>query len=198
MRPERVAELADETRLWELMSAYNWDDGFAVPLAVVRHPRCDRALALRMFWALDDAARLHHSDERNALRDAYATEAAYEPDDFAALVAYCATLVDGIRAGTFPIGANSFDTGYHGLDDPHLTPRQRTLRAAHAKLSRRTYADAFLHPVHGTGRPPTGARPAPQPALRPGPARIELPSPRGPFRTRRPPAARRLSRSGLR
>ncbi|WP_166350924.1 DUF4274 domain-containing protein [Phytoactinopolyspora limicola] len=52
-----VADLPDETALRELMDTCNWDDGYVVPLAVVRHPRCDRGLALQLFWALDDAAR---------------------------------------------------------------------------------------------------------------------------------------------
>lgn len=47
--PAEIADLSDETALWEIINEYNWDDGFAVPLAVVRHPKCDRALALRLF-----------------------------------------------------------------------------------------------------------------------------------------------------
>ncbi|MET7640727.1 DUF4274 domain-containing protein [Streptomyces sp. NPDC005438] len=144
---ERVAALSDETLLWELMSAYNWDEGFTVPLAVVRHPRCDRALALRMFWELDDTARLHLSDEAGALREAYSVEARHQPEEFAVLVAYCTTLVEGLRHGTFPVARNSFDTGYHALDDPGLSDRQRTLRAARTRRARQEFEDAFLHPV---------------------------------------------------
>ncbi|MCK1797462.1 DUF4274 domain-containing protein [Streptomyces sp. XM4193] len=173
--PERVRALADETMLWELMSAYNWDDGFAVPLAVVRHPRCDRALALRMFWELDDAARIHHADEQHALREQYATEAAHSPQEFEHLLAYCTTLVERLRDGSFPLGANSCDTGFFGLDDPalgphadegsgaspgpdlglELTPSARRLRVARTRAARREYEDAFLLPVVGTAETPT-------------------------------------------
>ncbi|WP_306367831.1 DUF4274 domain-containing protein [Nocardiopsis sp. CC223A] len=144
---DRVAELTDERRLWELMSAYNWDEGFEVPLAVVTHPRCDRALALRLFWELDDTARIHHSDEANALRENHTAEARYQPEDFDRMVRYCSTLVSGLWEGTFPIGANSFDTGFFGLDDPALTDRQRALRTDRTRRAQQEYEDGFLRPV---------------------------------------------------
>lgn len=147
----RVADLTDETQLWELMTHYNWDDGFAVPLAVVHHPRCDRGLALRLYWELDDAAQIHHSDEQHALRETYDVEARYQPDDFAALVAYCTTLVQGLRDETFPIGRNSFDTGFFGLEDPELTERQRSRKALATSVAERDYEEGFLRPVTGSG-----------------------------------------------
>lgn len=101
--PRLVAALPDEGALWELMSAYNWDDGFSVPLAVVLHPRCDRALALRMFWELDDAAQLHHGDGEVAIRDLYASDAESDPDGFQALLAYCTTWWrDSARGASHP------------------------------------------------------------------------------------------------
>ncbi|WP_051172574.1 DUF4274 domain-containing protein [Microbacterium indicum] len=142
-----VAALPDEGALWELMSSYNWDDGFAVPLAVVSHPRCDRALALRMFWELDDTAQLHLDDEDTAIREVYAGEAERDPEGFRTILAYCTTLVGRLRDRAFPVGANRFDTGFFGLDDPALTDRQHTLRAAHTKRAQRTLGDAFLEPV---------------------------------------------------
>ncbi|MFL1379478.1 DUF4274 domain-containing protein [Nocardiopsis protaetiae] len=144
---ERVAALSDERRLWELMSAYNWDEGFEVPLAVVTHPRCDRALALRLFWELDDTAQIHRSDEENGLKENYAAEARYEPEDFGRMVRYCIAVVSGLREGSFPVGANSFDTGFFGFDDPALTDRQRTLRAARTRRAQQEYEDCFLRPV---------------------------------------------------
>lgn len=145
--PRLVAALPDERALWELMSAYNWDDGFSVPLAVVLHPRCDRALALRMFWELDDAAQLHHGDGEAAIRDLYASDAESDPDGFQALLAYCTTLVARLREGSFPPGTNRFDTGYLNLDDPSLTDRQRKMRAAHTKRAQERFEDAFLLPA---------------------------------------------------
>ncbi|HET8994794.1 MAG TPA: DUF4274 domain-containing protein [Rhodococcus sp. (in: high G+C Gram-positive bacteria)] len=144
--PSLVADLPDELALWELMSAYNWDDGFAVPLAVIEHPRCDRALALRMFWELDDTGELHHSDEDAAIRELYASDAERDPDGFRTLLAYCTTLVDRLREQSFPNGRNRFDTGYLNLDDPTLTERQRAIRAAHTKRARKEFEDAFLQP----------------------------------------------------
>lgn len=144
---ERVAALPDERQLWALMSAYNWDDGFEVPLAVVTHPRCDRALALRLYWELDDSAQLHHSNENAALREAYSAEAEHHPEEFDRLVRYCSALVRGLREQTFPIGLNTFDTGFFALDDPALTDRQRTLRAARTRRAQREHEDGFLRPV---------------------------------------------------
>lgn len=145
--PNLVAALPDESALWELMSVYNWDDGFAVPLAVVSHPRCDRALALRMFWELDDTAQIHYDDEETAIRDLYATKVERDPDSFRTLLAYCTTLVDRLREQRFPTGANRFDTGYFNLDDPALTERQRMIRAAHTRLAQKRFGDAFLQPA---------------------------------------------------
>ncbi len=34
---------------------YNWDDGFAIPRAVLQHPRCERGTALLIYWALGGA-----------------------------------------------------------------------------------------------------------------------------------------------
>ncbi len=144
--PNLVADLPDESALWELMSAYNWDDGFAIPLAVVSHPRCDRALALRMFWELDEAAQLHYSDEETSIREMHASDAEHDPDGFRILLAYCTSLVAGLRDQSFPSGRNRFDTGYFNLDDPTLTERQRAIRAAHTKRAQQHFEDAFLQP----------------------------------------------------
>jgi hypothetical protein len=151
--PAFVAEVADEVGLWELMDGYNWDEGFAVPRAVVEHPRCDRALALRLFWDLDDAAQIHLEDEDNGLREAYSSVAEYEPEDFADLVVYCTILVQRIREGSYPIGTNTFDTGMFDLDNPVLTDRQRKLRESRTTIARRSFEDAFLYPVLDSSRP---------------------------------------------
>jgi len=107
------------------------------------------ALALRLYWELDDAAQIHHSDEDHALRENYTVEATYQPRQFETLVAYCTALVDGLRAEAFPIGRNSYDTGFFGLDDPALTDRQRTLRTARTERAQADYEDGFIRPVTG-------------------------------------------------
>lgn len=145
--PSLGAALPDEAALWELMSAYNWDDGFAVPLAVFSHPRCDRALALRLFWELDATARTHYEDEETAIRELYASDAERDPDSFRTLLAYCTTLVDRLRQQSFPTGANRFDTGYFNLDNPTLTERHRTIRAIRTKRAQKQFEDVFLRPV---------------------------------------------------
>lgn len=138
---------ADEVTLWDVMSEHNWDDGFSLPLAVVRHARCDRALALRLFWDLDDAARLHLADEENALRENYSAEAKYEPEEFARIVAYATTLVDRLRRGDYPDGLNQFDTGYMPVDLPGQNAQQRRLRELRTTHARREYDDVFLRPA---------------------------------------------------
>jgi hypothetical protein len=146
---ERVAALADETQLRDLMSGDNWDDGYEVPLAVVRHPRCDRALALRMCWALDDTAQIHHPDEDGALHEDDTTERECDPADFERMVPYCATLVNGLRDECFPVGRNSFDTGFFGIDGPSLTERQRKPESVKTKVVQRDHEDGFLRPGEG-------------------------------------------------
>lgn len=140
---------ADESMLWALFSDYNWDDGYSLPLAVVRHPRCDRALALRLFWELDDTARIHLSDEDNALGEHYGPTKRYQPEEFERLVAYATTLVDGIRRGAYPEGANTFDTGFMESNAPELSESKRKLRALRTKRALAEYDEAFLRPAMG-------------------------------------------------
>lgn len=149
--PGAVPPDADDVALWNLMSEYNWDDGFAVPLAVVQHAHCDRALALRLFWELDDAARIHLSDEENALREEYSAEAAYSPENFKHIVAYATILTGRLRRGDYPDGANEYDTGYMSVDLPDQTERQRKLRELRTARARQEYDDAFLRPALSTG-----------------------------------------------
>lgn len=149
--PDTVLPDADEVALWNLMSEHNWDDGFAVPLAVAQHGRCDRALALRLFWELDDAARIHLSDEENALREQYSAEAAYEPEQFEHIVAYATILTSRLRRGDYPDGANEYDTGYMAIDLPDQTERQRKLRELRTARAREQYDDTFLRPALNAG-----------------------------------------------
>lgn len=137
---------ADEVALWNLMNDHNWDDGYTVPLAVARHPRCDRALALRLFWELDDTARLHLSDEETALSENFSDVAKYEPEEFTRIVAYATTLVDRLRRSDYPEGQNQFDTGFMAVDLPNQGERQRKLRELRTKRAQQEYDEVFLFP----------------------------------------------------
>ena len=37
-------------KLESMAEDYNWDDGFSVPTAIIRSPRCDLGTALRLYW----------------------------------------------------------------------------------------------------------------------------------------------------
>lgn len=149
MKAEKVGRLRSARELWELMSHYNWDDGYTVPLAVVRHPACDRGLALRLFWELDDTAQTFYVSSVEDFADMYGLTSPYPPDDPDIVIAYCEALTSGLRDGTFPSGANDFDTGFFGLDDPALTEQQRKRRASKTRLKQREFADQFLIPEPG-------------------------------------------------
>ena len=138
---------ADEIELWRLMNEHNWDDSFALPLAVVCHPSCDRALALRLFWELDDAAQIHLSDEQNALTEHYSTQAKYQPEEFERIRSYADRLVSGLRDEAFPDGRNEFDTGF--MSAPHLvlTEQQLKLRNLRTKRAKMEFADQFIRPA---------------------------------------------------
>jgi hypothetical protein len=49
-----LAGMASE-QLHLLMCRYNWDDGFALPRAVLHQPKCERGTALFIYWALGGA-----------------------------------------------------------------------------------------------------------------------------------------------
>lgn len=146
---ERVAALADERQLADLVTGYNWDDGFDVPLAIVRHPRCDRGLALRLFWDVDDGVGQAFARGGEAeLTSEFSTTARYDAAGFGVLVSYAEALVSGLRAGHFTVGHNAFDTGFFG-DDPSLTDRQRTLREVRTTRALREWDEALLRPEPG-------------------------------------------------
>jgi len=106
-RVAHVEGFASETQLWTLIDHYSWDDGFAVPLAVVRHPKCDRALALHLFWEIDEIAQLYDSQGESGLREELDFLARSDPTGFAHALEYCKTLVAGLHNQTYPVGANS-------------------------------------------------------------------------------------------
>ncbi len=49
----KVAEITDERVLHLLGCNYNWDDGFAVPEAIIKNPNCHLSTALALFYLAD-------------------------------------------------------------------------------------------------------------------------------------------------
>lgn len=49
----RVAEITDQRVLHLLGRGYNWDDGFAVPEAIINNPNCCLSTALELFYLAD-------------------------------------------------------------------------------------------------------------------------------------------------
>jgi hypothetical protein len=81
-----------------LISAYNWDDGFEVPLAIAKHPRCCRAIALALFHAGAGDAWLENAE--------HIDEYSRDWDDF------CRCVSEGIASGRYPVGALSYTPPY--------------------------------------------------------------------------------------
>ncbi|WP_118976245.1 DUF4274 domain-containing protein [Taibaiella koreensis] len=140
IRLELVRSLDDPQLLWALMSHYNWDDGFAIPLETVRHAQCDLGLALMLFWEFDEA-RIFYDNPESLKREFYnETDNDYR-------TAFCQTLIDGIRNGHYQPGSNKYDTGFYGEDlDLENASRQR-IRAIKTKKARERYEEAFLKPL---------------------------------------------------
>ena len=49
-RVHRAVDLLSMVELHLLALHHNWDDGFAIPRAIVRSSHCDRGTALLLFW----------------------------------------------------------------------------------------------------------------------------------------------------
>lgn len=54
----KVAEITDERVLYSLGYSYNWDDGFAVPEAIINNPNCHLSTALAIFYLADGVSYL--------------------------------------------------------------------------------------------------------------------------------------------
>lgn len=54
----KVAEITDQHVLHLLGRSYNWDDGFAVPEAIINNPNCCLSTALELFYLADGARYL--------------------------------------------------------------------------------------------------------------------------------------------
>ena len=65
----RVAEITDERVLYLLGYSYNWDNGFAVPKAIIKNPNCHLSTALALFYLADGTRYLKDKSdvEKNGL-----------------------------------------------------------------------------------------------------------------------------------
>lgn len=54
----KVAEITDERVLYSLGYSYNWNDGFAVPEAIINNPNCHLSTALAIFYLADGISYL--------------------------------------------------------------------------------------------------------------------------------------------
>ena len=54
----KVAEITDECVLYRLGYSYNWDDGFAVPEAIIHNPNCHLSTPLAIFYLADGISYL--------------------------------------------------------------------------------------------------------------------------------------------
>lgn len=65
----RVAEITDQRVLHLLGRGYNWDDGFAVPEAIINNPNCCLSTALELFYLADGVRYLKNKSdiEKSAL-----------------------------------------------------------------------------------------------------------------------------------
>lgn len=50
---QEIAQLNDPDSLYYFIWHYNWNDGLAIPQAVLDHPACDRSIALLIFFRGD-------------------------------------------------------------------------------------------------------------------------------------------------
>ena len=86
-RCEAVGQLESTEELLELARYYNWDDGLAVPRAIIDHPGCDRGLALHLFQLAEGIVWLT-SDEDWKYQEEWA--------------GFCRELADRVQIGHYP------------------------------------------------------------------------------------------------
>ena len=55
--------------LENMLSEYNWDDGFEIPKEILANPYCDLALALSIFYHADGFAYLDGFAEKAGLKE---------------------------------------------------------------------------------------------------------------------------------
>ena len=94
---QHIAQFDAEELLY-LVNAYNWDDGFEVPTAIATHPKCCRAIALKLFWAASGPS--WYESERNSEP---------MPNWKKEWYAFCRLVTDGILSGSYALGTLNFD-----------------------------------------------------------------------------------------
>ena len=55
--------------LRQMLSEYNWDDGFVLPKEVLENPDCDLALALEIFYLADGYSYLINKSRNSSLSE---------------------------------------------------------------------------------------------------------------------------------
>lgn len=140
-RIELVNQLDNATDLFDLITNYNWGDGFELPLAVMQHKECDLGIALMLFWE-NDYPQLYYFDPKSEFLTTN-----YESDEeIEYKIAFCKTVVEGIRSGNFKKGPNEYDTGCFG---EHLHPadsRKAKIRKGNTKFKLQEFEEPFLRP----------------------------------------------------
>jgi len=48
-----VKSIDNPKELYELISHYNYDDGYKLPMAILQHPLCELAHAIHLYWISD-------------------------------------------------------------------------------------------------------------------------------------------------
>ncbi|MDN3694983.1 DUF4274 domain-containing protein [Chryseobacterium tructae] len=139
-RLKLLHKIEDPLLLWELMSHYNWDDGFVIPLEVVKHNQCDLGLAMMLFWEFEEA-KMYYEDPASIVSNYDNTEESTYKSQ------YCKTLINGIRKGLYLSGVNKYDTGFLGEKMPIEDERKQKMRALKTKRALETYESVFLSPV---------------------------------------------------
>jgi hypothetical protein len=88
---KRVSSAKDLSRL---LDAYNWDDGYEIPIVIAMHVEADLGVALKLFWLANaEAVYLGDFEESQRNRD---------------WVAFCRMLSSRILDGNFANGASEF------------------------------------------------------------------------------------------
>ncbi len=60
---QEIAKVKDEKILYALGCSYNWDDGFAVPTAIIANSNCHLSTALMLFYLADGGRYLANKPE---------------------------------------------------------------------------------------------------------------------------------------
>ncbi len=96
-----VQSIDSSDDLYELLDHYNWDDGFQIPEAIARHPKCDLAIAQKLFWL---AASDHFLEPGFEINE-------YNQDNYS----FSKKLSENIIQGNYQIGHLSHDQCFNKI-----------------------------------------------------------------------------------